>query len=116
MKDNAMNLTEARHLLSITERDDLHTLKKKYHRLMSECHPDALGSERPVFTGEVNERAFRERKVYLYYSMEVEEAHPYYQAAKVKMQIRDGKVDLYFRLEQTAETYRIPNRNLQIAE
>ena len=47
MKDNAMNLTEARHLLSITEKDDLHTLKKKYHRLMSECHPDALGSERP---------------------------------------------------------------------
>ena len=288
MKDNAMNLTEARHLLSITEKDDLHTLKKKYHRLMSECHPDSLGSERPehveraqkineayrilkchpqafapaeertvrrkqpVFTGEVNERAFRERKVYLYYSMEVEEAHPYYQAAKgkylwnpkeedfrlflisihelvkellgdsepsmeirsrlfqylaeqfiepvkalrkiaspesrdkegreiyhftahlkmdrkkplpdgmilypkafrgnriivqdqkkqeyghlsfgddrlyfcmiplleekmakVKMQIRDGKVDLYFRLEQTAETYRIPDRNLQIAE
>ena len=42
-----MNITQARRLLSITEEDDLQSLKKKYHRLMSACHPDALGSERP---------------------------------------------------------------------
>ena len=42
-----MSLTRARALLSITEEDDLASLKKKYHRLMSACHPDALGSDRP---------------------------------------------------------------------
>lgn len=145
-----MNIAYARKLLSITEQDDLQSLKKKYHRLMSECHPDALGSEqpehvrraqevneayqllkkeisakreyasnqtshkmygaaqgrgtarstgtaqgrttsgtgekrKPEWTGEVNERAFRDRKIYLYYSMELEtEEHPYYQAAQGK--------------------------------
>ena len=114
-----MNITQARRLLSITEEDDLQSLKKKYHRLMSACHPDALGSERPehirraqeineaygllktsprAFTplvkrakkvepeltwlGAVNEHAFRERNIYLYYSMEIEQGHPYYRAAR----------------------------------
>lgn len=119
-----MNIAQARRLLSITEEDDLHSLKKKYRKLMNECHPDALGSEepahirraqeineayrllkshphsfdsiwkpqektgperkRPVWTGSVNGRAFRERNVYLYYTMETEEGHPYYRAARGK--------------------------------
>lgn len=119
-----MNVAQARRLLSITEEDDLHSLKKKYRKLMNECHPDALGSEelahirraqeineayrllkthphafdsiwkpqektkserkRPAWTGPVNERAFRERNVYLYYTMETGEVHPYYRAARGK--------------------------------
>ena len=117
-----MNVAYARKLLSVTEKDDLQSLKKKYRRLMSECHPDALGSDnpkhirraqeineayqllkkephafrtkmsgredrrygregkkyereekkRPEWTGQVNERAFRDRKIYQYYSMEPE--------------------------------------------
>lgn len=112
-----MNITQARRLLSITEEDDLQSLKKKYHRLMSACHPDALGSEQPehirraqeineaygllktspraftplvkkakreepAWSGAVNEHAFRERNIYLYYSMEIEQGHPYYRAAR----------------------------------
>lgn len=115
-----MSLTRARALLSITEEDDLASLKKKYHRLMSACHPDALGSDRPehlrraqeineayrllkedpqaftagaavyrreeqpAWSGELNEWAFRERNIYLYYSLEVEEILPYYRAARGK--------------------------------
>ena len=116
-----MNITQARCLLSITEEDDLQSLKKKSHRLMSACHPDALGSERPehirraqeineayrllktspraftpsvkkakkaetkpepAWSGAVNEHAFRERNIYLHYSMEIEQGHPYYRAAR----------------------------------
>ncbi len=36
--------------------------------------------------------------------------------AKVKMTVHNGKVDFCIRLEKEAETYRIPNRNLEIAE
>lgn len=115
-----MSLTRARALLSITEEDDLASLKKKYHRLMSACHPDALGSDRPehlrkaqeineayrllkedpqafdagetvyrreeqpAWSGEQNEWAFRERNIYLYYSLDVEEILPYYRAARGK--------------------------------
>lgn len=119
-----MNVAQARRILSVTEEDDLHSLKKKYRKLMNTCHPDALGSEepehirraqeineayqllkhhphafdsmwkpqgktrperkRPAWTGAVNERAFRERNVYLYYTMETEEGHPYYRAARGK--------------------------------
>mgnify|MGYP000850868140 CR=1 FL=1 len=42
-----MNVAQARRLLSVTEEDDLHSLKKKYRQLMNTCHPDALGSEEP---------------------------------------------------------------------
>lgn len=130
-----MNVAYARKLLSVTEKDDLQSLKKKYRRLMSECHPDALGSDnpehirraqeineayqflkkephafltkmsgredrrygregkksereekkRPEWTGQVNERAFRDRKIYQYYSMETEtEEHPYYEVTQGK--------------------------------
>ncbi len=270
-----MNIAYARKLLSVTEKDDLQSLKKKYRRLMSECHPDALGSDnpahirraqeineayqllkkephafrtkmsgredrrygregkksereekkRPEWTGQVNERAFRDRKIYQYYSMETVSIHqlvkdlleekeagmqiksrlfhilaeqftepvsilhkiagqgkkdkenreiyhfPAYlkvekrkhppegmtlypkafqgnrimvcskegteyghlsfeddrlyfclipllkeKLAKVKMTVHNGKVDFCIRLEKEAETYRIPNRNLEIAE
>ena len=36
--------------------------------------------------------------------------------ARVKMEVRDGKVIFYFRLEKEAEQYRIPDRNLEIAK
>lgn len=119
-----MNVAQARRLLSVTEEDDLHSMKKKYRQLMNTCHPDALGSEepehirraqeineayqllknhphafdsmwkpqgktcpkrkRPTWAGVVNEQAFCERNVYLYYTMETEEGHPYYRAARGK--------------------------------
>ena len=132
-----MNITYARSLLDITEDEDLQSLKKKYHRLMSTCHPDVLGSEEPehikraqeineayqllkreletgvkqrsdarsgkkpgsstkkntenrssVWSGKINEKAFKERNIYLYYSMDLPEeeskAHPYYQTAQGK--------------------------------
>ena len=119
-----MNVAQARRLLSVTEEDDLHSLKKKYRQLMNTCHPDALGSEepehirraqeineayqllknhphafdsmwkpqgktrperkRPTWAGVVNEQAFCDRNVYLYYTMETEEGHPYYRAARGK--------------------------------
>lgn len=132
-----MNITYARSLLDFTEDEDLQSLKKKYHRLISTCHPDVLGSEEPehikraqeineayqllkreleiegeqmtggrggktpgktikkhtasrspVWSGKVNEKAFKERNIYLYYSMDIPEteskAHPYYQTARGK--------------------------------
>ena len=91
--DMKMNLTRARALLSITEEDDLASLKKKYHRLMSAC------------------LSFEDDRLYFYMIPLLKS-----KLAKVKMRSRRGKVDFYFRLEPEAETYRIPNRNLQIAE
>lgn len=132
-----MNITYARALLNITEDENLQSLKKKYHRLISACHPDVLGSEKlehikmaqeineayqflkreletgaeqgagtrsgknpgrstkkntenkpPVWSGKINEKAFKERNIYLYYSMDLPEeeskAHPYYQTARGK--------------------------------
>ena len=36
--------------------------------------------------------------------------------ASVRMEVKNGKVQFDFRLEKSAEQYRIPDRNLQIAE
>ena len=36
--------------------------------------------------------------------------------ARVKMEVRNGQVIFYFRLEKEAENYRIPDRNLEIAK
>ena len=36
--------------------------------------------------------------------------------AGVRMEVKNGKIQFDFRLEKSAEEYRIPDRNLQIAE
>lgn len=118
-----MTIARARKLFSITEKDDLTSLKKKYHKLMSKHHPDALGSDRPEhirkaqeineayrllkenpekfgteigntniweektpqeWSEKINEWAFWERNIYLYYSLEVSEILLYYKVARGK--------------------------------
>ncbi len=112
--DGSMNLEQARRILNISEEDDTATIKRKYRRLMGSYHPDAIGSDRPehirraqeinagysflrknggfffgkkkkkAWRGTVNERAFSDRNIYLYYSMDVSERQPYYKAARGK--------------------------------
>ena len=112
--DKCMGLERARHILGISAADDKAAVKRKYRRLMACYHPDAIGSDRPEhirraqeineaynflrghgwaapdkkekkeWQGEINESAFHERNMYLYYSMEVPEKQPYYKAARGK--------------------------------
>ncbi|NBH83086.1 J domain-containing protein [bacterium C-53] len=106
-----MNVECAKKILGISPEDDRISVKKKYRRLIGMYHPDAVGSDRPEqirraqeineayhclkkhanldvsekssksWRGEVNERAFCERNIYLYYSMDIPENHPYYRTA-----------------------------------
>ncbi|MCM1135808.1 MAG: DnaJ domain-containing protein [Clostridium sp.] len=109
-----MNREQAKKILKVTEEDDAAAVKRKYRRLMGAFHPDAVGSDRPehirraqeinaayqilkkdgrkyaakkrkkAWHGEVNEKAFCDRNIYLYYSMDISEDSLYYQAARGK--------------------------------
>lgn len=109
-----MDLVQARQLLDIAAEDDAAAVKRKYRRLMACYHPDAIGSDRPdhirraqeineaynllrknggaapgktekkAWRGVPNEKAFCDRNIYLYYSMDVPEKQPYYKAARGK--------------------------------
>lgn len=110
-----MNLEQARRILQISAQDDIVTVKKQYRRLIGRYHPDAVGSDQPehvrqaqeinaayhavmksrrisspgkgekTWQGVVNEKAFCDRDIYQYYSLEVEESgerQPFYRAAR----------------------------------
>lgn len=109
-----MDLERARRILGISAEDDAAAAKRKYRKLIGAFHPDAVGSDRPehirraqeinaayhllkkncrlcapvkaenTWQSEINEKAFTSRKIYLYYSMEIPEAHPYYETADGK--------------------------------
>lgn len=135
-----MNAEEAREVLGIDKGDDSREIKRKYHKIISQFHPDSVGAEEgnseyiqraqeineayrilvkagsrgenirysphgektkrpetvkrektsPVWHSEVNEGAFAERNIYLYYSMDipletkVPQESLYYQTARGK--------------------------------
>lgn len=107
-----MDLEQAKRILNISAEDDIGAVKRKYRRLIGCHHPDAIGSDRPEhirraqeineaynllkksaglaaagkktkgWQGIVNEKAFCDRNIYLYYTLEVSEKKPYYQTAR----------------------------------
>ena len=109
-----MDLEQAKRILNISAEDDVTAIKKKYRRLIGRHHPDAIGSDRPEhrrraqdineaydllkksggsyasarsvqeWQGTINERAFSDRNIYLYYTLEISEKKPYYQMARGK--------------------------------
>lgn len=109
-----MDLEQAKRILNIAAGDDVNAIKRKYRRLIGIYHPDAIGSGRPEHSkraqdineaynllkksgrlyasakkvqewqGIVNEKAFSDRNIYLYYTLEVSEKKPYYQTARGK--------------------------------
>lgn len=107
-----MNLEQARRILDVSGEDDSITIKRKYRRLIGRHHPDAAGTDGPeqagraqeinaaydllkksrripspekkVWQGIVNEGAFTDRNIYLYYSMETEQEQPYYRITRGK--------------------------------
>ncbi len=109
-----MNLEQAKRILNIAAEDDGAAVKRKYRKLMGTHHPDAIGSDRPehikraqeineaynlfrkhgrqgacakerhTWQGIVNGRAFCDRNIYRYYTLEVSGKKPYYQAARGK--------------------------------
>ncbi len=110
-----MNIEQARKIIGVYEEDDPKTVKRKFRKLIGCYHPDAVGSDSPehikraqeineayhflkkwmlaaipqkevaVWQGEVNDKAFCERNIYQYYSMDiwdVSEEMLYYQVAR----------------------------------
>ncbi len=115
-----MTPEQAKRILNISEDDDKAEIRKKYHRLMSAHHPDAAGSDAPehvrraqeinaaysvlkkevrtgpkkkkeVWQGEVNAKAFCDRNIYLYYSMDIAEERLYYQETRGKYMWNPGE-------------------------
>lgn len=109
-----MTPEQAKRILNIAEEDDRADIRRKYHRLMSAFHPDAVGADKPEYIrraqeinaaytvlkqaaktpvskkekrkwqGEVNVKAFCDRNIYLYYSMDAAEEKLYYQETRGK--------------------------------
>lgn len=107
-----MDLEQAKRILNISAGDDATAIKRKYRRLIGMHHPDAIGSDRPEhrrraqdinaaynllkkngglyvparrtqeWRGTINEKAFSDRNIYLYYTLEVSEKKPYYRTAR----------------------------------
>ena len=107
-----MDLEQAKRILNISAEDDIGAVKRKYRRLIGCHHPDAICSDRPEhircaqdineaynllkksgvlsvsgkksqrWQGIVNEKAFCDRNIYLYYTLDVSEKKPYYQTAR----------------------------------
>lgn len=69
-----MDLEQAKRILNISAEDDIGAVKRKYRRLIG-CRRE----ENKGVAGGVNEKAFCDRKIYLYYTLEVSEKKPYYQ-------------------------------------
>lgn len=109
-----MTPEQAKRILNVSEDDDRADIRRKYRRLMSAFHPDAAGGDKPeyirwaqeinaaygvlkketkvpvykkerkVWQGEVNDKAFCDRNIYLYYSMDAVEEKLYYQETRGK--------------------------------
>lgn len=110
-----MNAEQAKRILGISEHDDQAEVKRKYRRMIGTCHPDAAGSDSPeyvrrtqeineayellkksdsiasyrkedlIWHSEVSEKAFCDRNIYLYYSMDVsKDDRLFYRAARGK--------------------------------
>ncbi len=109
-----MTPEQAKRILNIEREDDKAVIRRKYHRLMSAFHPDAAGADKPeyirraqeinaaydvlkkeaktpaskketpVWQGEVNEKAFCDRNIYCYYSLDAGEEKLFYQEVRGK--------------------------------
>lgn len=108
-----MNYEEARRILNLADADQLKDIKKKYHRLIGQYHPDVAGADShehtrraqeineayrlvrlsvsetvekqaPVWSARENPEASVERDVYVYYTLEHEGQKLYYTIARGK--------------------------------
>lgn len=108
-----MTYERARKLLNLADTDQLKDIKKKYHRLIGQYHPDAIGTDShehtrraqeineayrlvrqmvsetveiqmPVWDARQNLKASVEREIYAYYTMDHEGEKLYYTIAKGK--------------------------------